>query len=463
MPTITRKYQLKVVGDKEEVDRVYKYLRDGIESQNRALNEAISALYVAKMLEMSSDDRKELEKLFGRITGTKRETGFTSDIVFPVGLTTASDVRVKAKQDLNNAFKKGLKYGRTSLPSYKADNPLIIHVDYIRLRSTNPHQDNGIYHEYETPTDLVEALEKDSNPKVLIKFVNGITFRIVFGNPWKGREQRKVFEKIFSEEYKVCGSSIEIDGGKIILNLCMDIPKAEHKLDKNVTVGVDLGLAIPAACALNNNEYERLFVGNIDDFLRIRTQLQSQRRRLQRNLKTTGGGHGRGKKLKALDRLRDRERNFVQTYNHMISRRVVDFAVKNGAGYINIEDLSGFGKDRKGETQKDKEIVLRNWSYYELQQNITYKAQMHGIEVRKVKPEYTSQICSYCGERGIRKEQAKFVCINPACRCHKIYDKDYINADFNAARNIAMSVNFVEEDEEKKTKRTKKATSKAKD
>ena len=110
-----------------------------------------------------------------------------------------------------------------------------------------------------------------------------------------------------------------------------------------------------------------------------------------------------------------------------------------------------------------KEFVLRNWSYYELQQDITYKAQMHGIEVRKVKPEYTSQICSYCGERGIRKEQAKFVCINPACRCHKIYDKDYINADFNAARNIAMSVNFVEEDEKKKTKRTKKVTSKAKD
>ena len=453
MPTITRKYQLKVVGDKEETDRVYTYLRNGIEAQNKALNEAISALYAAKILEMSTDDNKELTKLFRRVTHGKNETGFTDDITFPVGLPTAGDVGRKAKQDLDNAFKKGLRYGRVSLPSYKADSPLMIHVDYVRLRSTNPHKDNGIYHEYETPMDLIEALEKENNPKVFLKFVNGIVFRFVFGNPWKGREQRKVFEKIFSEEYKVCGSSIEVDGKKIILNLCMDVPKAEHKLDKNVAVGVDLGLAIPAVCALNNNEYERLFIGNIDDFLRVRTQLQSQRRRLQKNMRNGSGGHGRSKKLKAMDRLRDRERNFVQTYNHMVSRRVVDFAVKNNAAYINIEDLSGFGKDSNGDIHKDKEIVLRNWSYYELQNYITYKAQMHGIEVRKVKPEYTSQICSYCGKRGIRREQAKFVCINPECRSHKIYGKGFVNADFNAARNIAMSANFVEDTETKQTRK----------
>jgi len=127
--------------------------------------------------------------------------------------------------------------------------------------------------------------------------------------------------------------------------------------------------------------------------------------------------------------------------------------VKNNAAYINIEDLSGFGKDRNGDIHKDKEIVLRNWSYYELQNYITYKAQMHGIEVRKVKPEYTSQICSYCGKRGIRREQAKFVCINPECRSHKIYDKGFVNADFNAARNIAMSANFVEDTETKQTRK----------
>ena len=57
MPNITRKYQLKVIGDKEEIDRVYKYIREGTEAQNKALNEAMSALYAANLLDMSKDDK----------------------------------------------------------------------------------------------------------------------------------------------------------------------------------------------------------------------------------------------------------------------------------------------------------------------------------------------------------------------------------------------------------------------
>ena len=38
------------------------------------------------------------------------------------------------------------------------------------------------------------------------------------------------------------------------------------------------------------------------------------------------GGKGRNKKLQALDRIKDKERNFVKTYNHMISKNIVEFA-----------------------------------------------------------------------------------------------------------------------------------------
>ena len=442
MPKITRKYQLKVIGDKEEIDRVYKYIREGTEAQNKALNEAMSALYAANLLDMSKDDKKELSKLFSRVTNGKNESGFTDDICFATGLGTTSSIKQKVKQDFNNACKKGLMYGRVSLPSYKTDNPLLVSKSYVQLLSESD-KNFGIYNAYETPMDLVDALEKETNPEVYLKFANNILFKFVFGNPWRGREQRKVFERIFSGEYKICGSSIGIDGKKIILNLCMDIPKQKHNLDENIIVGVDLGLAIPAMCALNNDDYKRLSIGSIDDLLRVRIQLQNERKRIQGNLKNSKGGHGRQKKLKALDNLKDRERNFVQTYNHMVSKRVVDFAVKNNARYINMEDLSGFGKTRYGKSKSEDEKVLRNWSYYELQNYITYKAQLHGITVRKVRAEYTSQTCSYCGSKGIRKEQKKFVCVNPDCKCHKIYD-GYINADFNAARNIAMSNDFVE-------------------
>lgn len=44
---LTRKIQIFPVGDKEEIDRVYKYLREGIFNQNKAMNQYMSALYIS--------------------------------------------------------------------------------------------------------------------------------------------------------------------------------------------------------------------------------------------------------------------------------------------------------------------------------------------------------------------------------------------------------------------------------
>ena len=61
--TIVRKIKLFPMGDKEEINRVYTYLREGIESQNRAMNQYMSALYMAMMQEVSKEDRKEINFL----------------------------------------------------------------------------------------------------------------------------------------------------------------------------------------------------------------------------------------------------------------------------------------------------------------------------------------------------------------------------------------------------------------
>lgn len=423
---LTRKIQLFPVGDKEEVNRVYKYLRDGIFNQNKAMNQYMSALYVAKIEDISEDDRKELNRLYTRISTSKKGSAYSTDIEFPKGLPTTASLGQKVKQDFAKSCKDGLLYGKVSLPTYKKDNPLIIHVDYVRLRSTNPSRDNGIYHNYESHTEFLEHLYKN-DLEIFIKFANAITFKMVLGNPHRSAALRKELQEIFEERYKVCGSTIQIDGKKIILNMSMEIPKQEVELDENTVVGVDLGISIPAVCALNNNNYIKQSIGSKDDFLRVRTAIQSQRRRMQKSLKYTSGGHGRAKKLRALDKLTKHERNFVQTYNHMVSKQVVDFAVKNKAKYINVEDLSGFNSSQ---------FILRNWSFYELQQFITYKAAKYGITVRKINPYHTSQICSCCGhwEEGQRIDQAHFVC--KSCGTE-------LNADYNAARNIAMSKEFV--------------------
>lgn len=422
---LTRKIQLFPVGDKEEIDRVYKYLRDGIYSQNKAMNQYMSALYIATIQEISKEDRKELNQLYRRISTSKKGSAYTIDIQFPKGLPTASDATLKVKQDFDKSCKDGLLCGKVSLPTYRKDNPLLVCVDWVRLRSTNPHRDNGIYHNYASHTEFLEHLQSN-DLEIFIKFANNITFKMILGQPHRSAALRSELQQIFEEHYKVRGSSIQIDGKKIILNMSMEIPKREVELDENTVVGVDLGINIPAMCSLNNSKYIRQSIGSKDEFLRVRTQLQAQRRRLQKTLTVTKSGHGRSKKLKALDKLKDRERNFVQTYNHFVSKNVVDFALKNKAKYINIEDLSGF---------ESNQFILRNWSYYELQQFITYKAGKYGIEVRTVNPYHTSQICSCCGhwEPGQRRDQAHFVC--KSCGAE-------LNADFNASRNIAMSTDF---------------------
>jgi len=427
---ITRKIALTVVGNKEEKDRVYTYIRDGIKNQNLAMNQYMSALYVANMQDISKDDRKELNHLYTRISTSKKGSAYSTDIQFPKGLPCTSSLGQEVRAKFKKACKDGLMYGRVSLPTYRANNPLLIHVDYVRLRSTNPHNDTGLYHNYESHTEFLEHLYKN-DCEVFIKFANNITFQLFFGQPHKSHELRSVIQKVFEEYYSVCGSSIEISKkGKIMLNMCIEIPVEKKELDENIVVGVDLGISTPAMCGLNCNDYVREGIGSKDTLLSKRTQLQRQYRELQGRMKMTNGGHGRGKKLKKMDDYRNHERHFVQTYNHQVSKKIVDFALKYKAKYINVEDLSGFGN------RDTNQWVLRNWSYYELQQYITYKAQKYGIEVRKVKPYLTSQTCSHCGhyEPGQRLDQAHFECKNCGLK---------INADFNASRNIAMSTEFV--------------------
>lgn len=415
---LTRKIQIIPVGDKEEIDRVYKYIRDGMYNQNKAYNILISNVYSAIYSGKSKEEINEIYKK-GKRNPKETDSNYSlyefGEVVFPKGLPTASSIGMKVKQDIVTAKKDGLFKGKVSLPNKKLDSPLIIESQQFQ-----------IYHNYENYDDFLDNLFTNKL-EVFMKFVNGINFKLVFGNPHKSQYLRSEIQQIFEENYKVCGSSIQIDGKKIILNLNMDIPKQEMELNENIVVGVDLGLAIPAVCGLNTNDYIRKSIGSKDDFLRIRTQLQSQRRRLQKALSSTSGGHGREKKLKGLEKLKDRERNFVKTYNHYVSKNVVDFAIKNKAKYINVEDLSGFDSSQ---------FILRNWSFYELQQFITYKAAKYGIEVRKINSYHTSQICSCCGhwEEGQRIDQAHFKC--KSCGVE-------LNADFNASRNIAMSTDFV--------------------
>lgn len=76
--------------------------------------------------------------------------------------------------------------------------------------------------------------------------------------------------------------------------------------------------------------------------------------------------------MQALSRLKKREKNFAKTYNHTVTKKIVDFAIKNKAKYIYIEDLTKENTDA---------IMLRYSGFYQIQEQLKYKADKVGIKL----------------------------------------------------------------------------------
>ena len=397
-----RKLKLVVVNeDKELMNEQYRFIRDSQYAQYQALNLGMGYLmtgYLASNRDIKSEDFKEWQK------GLKNSNPIFKDISFGKGVDTLSAVTKKVKKDFSTALKNGMAKGERTSTNYKRTFPLI-----TRGRNLTFYEQDG---------------------DIFIKWVNKIVFKVVFNARKENTlELQHTLQKVINGEYKLSQSSLEFDrNNNLILNLTMDISfKQEDNLIKDRVLGVDLGVKYPAYVCLNDDTYKREHIGEALELIKQREQYQARRRRVQQQLKNVKGGKGRHKKLKNLDRLSDCERNFAKTYNHMISKRIVEFAKKHKCEYIHLEKLTKDGFDN---------TILRNWSYYELQQMIEYKADRLGIKVRYVNPAYTSQTCSRCGniDKENRQTQETFVCTKCGFK---------LNADHNAAINIARSIEFM--------------------
>ena len=397
-----RKLKLVVVNeDKELMNEQYRFIRDSQYAQYQALNLGMGYLmtgYLASNKDIKSEYFKEWQK------GLKNSNPIFKDISFGKGVDTLSAVTQKVKKDFSTALKNGMAKGERTSTNYKRTFPLI-----TRGRNLTFYEQDG---------------------DIFIKWVNKIVFKVVFNARKENTlELQHTLQKVINGEYKLSQSSLEFDrNNNLILNLTMDISfKQEDNLIKDRVLGVDLGVKYPAYVCLNDDTYKREHIGEALELIKQREQYQARRRRTQQQLKNVKGGKGRHKKLKNLDRLSDCERNFAKTYNHMISKRIVEFAKKHKCEYIHLEKLTKDGFDN---------TILRNWSYYELQQMIEYKADRLGIKVRYVNPAFTSQTCSRCGniDKENRQTQETFVCTKCGFK---------LNADYNAAINIARSIEFM--------------------
>ena len=127
-----------------------------------------------------------------------------------------------------------------------------------------------------------------------------------------------------------------------------------------------------------------------------------------------------------LKKRKRKESNFVRDTNHIISKLIVRKA-KGTCSAIALENLKGI---RQTSTVRRKDrFKHQTWSFLQLKQFITYKAELVGVAVIGVNPAYTSQRCFACGL--IRKANRK--ASNYKCGCG--YEN---NSDVNGALNIAV-------------------------
>lgn len=483
MPTITRKIELKLCteGLSEDERKAQRNLLYHInDNLYRAANNISSKLYLdehvsslvrlkhkefkdlvkdlAKAKKQKNPDVEAIAEMEARLKSYEDEMtnqelaickyademssdSLAYNFATELGLDIYGQILTQLKDKVNKDFKNDqikVKQGTRSIRTYKKGMPIPFpwnHTIRIEINQKNKKEEQ----EKKTKRD-------NEDYDFYLNWYNGLRFRLHFGKDRSNNYQivKRCFklDEFCTDNYQFRTSSLKLVTGKkkpeYYLLLVVDIPQEKHSLNNKIVVGVDLGINTPAYVATNVTE-DRKAISNREHFLNARMAIKRRFHSLQR-LEGTAEGKGRKKKLEPLERMREKERNWVHTQNHRFSRDVVNFAIQVKAATIQMEDLSGYGKDDDGNVEEKKKFLLGKWSYFELQTLIKEKALKAGIKVNKVKPAYTSQTCSWCRERGER-QGSHFFCQNPKC---KQYENTDINADHNAARNIAKSTEIVE-------------------
>lgn len=265
-------------------------------------------------------------------------------------------------------------------------------------------------------------------------FKNGTRFRLLAVKPDKSTQA--ILNRCMSKDYKQGSLTLAMNKkGKWIVNLTYTFDKVKTiELDQNKSMGIDLGMVNVAVCSIfdkSDGSWDRnhIFI-NGDELNEHRKRLEKRVKNMQKSsawASENKTGHGRKQRCNDSYKIADRYAKFKDTYNHKVSKYIVDTALKNNISLIQMEDLTGI------KNIKDSKF-LRSWAYYDLQQKIQYKAEREGIKVVKINPKNTSKRCSRCGcidtqNRDGKKNQSLFKCIT--CGHEE-------NADVNASKNIAI-------------------------
>lgn len=355
---LTRKIQILIdlptqEERKEALDKLYRW-------QNRcfkAANLIVSHLYIQamvkeflylsegvihKLVDEKKDEAGILQR--SRINTTYRVISDRFKGEIPMNILSCLNSRLQST--FNKDYQEYWR-GEASLKNFKRDMAFPFGLEGISKLSYHPEKKSFCFRLFQLPFKTYLGKDFTSNKRLL--------------------------EQVVSGEIKLCTSQIKLEKSKIFWLAVVEIEKENHQLQPEIIAEASLSLEYPLVVKIGKS---RLTIGTKEEFLYRRLAIQASRKRIQIGATYAKSGKGRTRKLKALDKMSQVEKNYVHHRLHVYSRKLIDFCVNNKAGTLILMD-----QEEKIELAKEEDFVLRNWSYYKLMTKIKYKADKAGIEL----------------------------------------------------------------------------------
>lgn len=417
--TKVMKYLLTYLDGAGEFHEMQHYLWNLQKQTREVLNKTIQLAY---FLEYTNTDIAE--------AGYKRADGY----IYNQLKSEYPDIRSdNMNASIQKAWKKyrdskiDILRGDMSLPSYKKDQPIPINAKNVHLTC----DENGFI------VELAMFSQKFCKEHPEIQ-------RVRFQVKAKDKAQRAIIEYIAAGMYEIGESQLVYEDRCWDLLLTYKFERTPGTLDLNKVLGVDLGCAYALYASSYGNKGAFKIPGDeITAFEKKQAAMQGkaakstldrvhemeeERWQKQQQARWCGEGrigHGTKTRVAPAYAARDKLANFQDTINHRYSKALIDYAVKNGYGTIQMENLKGI-KENAGYPKR-----LQHWTYFDLKTKIKNKAEEKGIKFEEINPKYTSQRCSKCGNISAenRPSQELFRCT--ACGYQT-------NADYNASQNISI-------------------------
>lgn len=356
------------LGNKEQRMDTWVRIRQLDALTFRAANQIVSSQYFndffmnaslarLKLDPESPEFRQQLsehEDKFIELFGVKRQAAGERDIksLFPDLPPAVTNSLVQEVYSAYRRRKPEITRGDRSIDTYRRGLPIPLRPGAIRFRRDHRNRINAVC-----------TLSRSET----------LNFGIMFGKDHAG--YRNIVERVMIDELTAGAPKLQLRRPRdraLYLLLPIKYVDIRNDLDPERCLSVRIGRDSIATLGFTQSMHT-LRIGDRSEFLRVRAQFADRRQRIQKAVVHSRGGHGRGKKLRAIRNLGNKERRFANSINHSISAKIIKLAKSERCGTIIIEMLSGF----PGINEK----MMRYWSYYELQQMITYKAKAIGATV----------------------------------------------------------------------------------